>query len=235
MFSLMHLAAAVVDDDGQSQMTNSPMLEIHPHPVNNPGLEANRICRIVLGIIGSLLCWVPLRLLASHREFATVVLIIDVLLLNFFNILNALIWPNDNWDRWWDGYGLCDIEAYVLVPIDTLFAACIFVIMRNLAGHLRLRRAADLTPRERKRQHIVEALILFMAPVLQLAATWFLLAQRYVIGAVVGCIVAYEGSWFQIIVFDVPALVFSLGTILYACRYHLAVERGRHLLTRRQT
>ncbi|ORY69759.1 putative mating type pheromone G-protein coupled receptor [Pseudomassariella vexata] len=182
----------------------------------NPGLTANCVCRVFFAIIGTLLCWVPFHLLSRNGEFAAVVLIADVVILNLFTILNSLIWRSDNWDIWWDGVGLCDIETYLNGPLLTIYAAAMFAVMRNLAQQVGLMRASALTPEEKKKRNLIQAVIIFPIPVVQLIFTWFDLAQRYQIGTLIGCSAVYDGSWPKILIYSAPPTLFALGTSPYA-------------------
>lgn len=196
---------------------------LDPYATSTPGLAANQICRIILALVGNLLCWVPFRLLARNGEFVAVIFIGDVMVINLFTIFNASIWPNDDWNSWWDGTGYCDVQTYLLLPMQCLYAACIFAIMRNLAQRLRLRRVNNLSQPERRRQHLMEALIIFPVPIIQLALTWFLLTNRYVIGTITGCYGMFDQSWFKIFVLIFPPAMFSIGTIPYACEFEVVL------------
>ncbi|KAH6654253.1 pheromone A receptor-domain-containing protein [Truncatella angustata] len=184
--------------------------------MSDPGLAANRILRTFFAILGTILCWVPFRLLARNGEFVVVVFIIDVVIANVFTVLNASIWPDDDMAKWWDGTGLCDFQAFITFPLDTLYAACIFAIMRNLAQRLRLKRANNLTPPERRRRMLVQSLIIFPVPIVQLALMWFVTSNRYAIAPVIGCLGAFDTSWFKVAVLGIPPATFAVATIPYA-------------------
>ncbi|CAJ2510063.1 Uu.00g059630.m01.CDS01 [Anthostomella pinea] len=182
----------------------------------DPGLVANLVCRVLLGIVGTLLCWVPFRLLYRNGEFAAVVLIVDVAIMNFFTILNSLIWNSDNWDSWWDGTGLCDIEVYVAGPLQTIYAASIFTVMRNLAQLVQMARVNQLGRQEKTRRNLLQAAIIFPIPLVQLLFTYFDLAQRYIIGTLIGCSAVYDSSWPKNMVYDAPPALFALLAVPYA-------------------
>jgi pheromone a factor receptor len=172
----------------------------------------------MFAIIGIILCWVPFRLLARNGEFVAVVFIIDVVATNLFTILNASIWPNDDMTHWWDGVGYCDAQVYLILPMQCLYASCIFELTRALAQRLRLRRVNDLSQPERRRQLIIQASIIFPVPILQIILTWFLLSNRYMIGTVIGCYGMFGQNWFKIMVFNFPPALFALATIPFACK-----------------
>ncbi|KAI1346919.1 GPCR fungal pheromone mating factor [Xylaria sp. FL0043] len=199
----------------------------------NPGLLANLIARVILAFIGILLCWVPLRLLIRNGEFAVVVLIIDVAIMNLFTILNSLIWHDDNWSTWWDGTGLCDIEVYLSGPLQTIYAASIFAVMYHLAQQVKVT-GAGRDRSLRTRRNLIQAAIIFPVPFVQLLFTYFDLAQRYIIGTLIGCSAVYDSSWPKTLVFDAPPAVFAVLSVPYAIllwrRYHTITKQTRGIL-----
>ncbi|KAI0481803.1 GPCR fungal pheromone mating factor [Xylaria cf. heliscus] len=202
-------------------------------PATNPGLLANLVGRVILAVAGILVSWVPLRLLLRNGEFAAVVFIIDVAVLNLMTIVNSAIWPDDNWSTWWDGKGLCDIEVYLTAPLQTIYAASIFTIMYHLAQQVRVTGAAR-DRSERTRRNLVQAAIIFPVPLVQLVFTWFDLAQRYIIGTLIGCSAVYDASWPKIVVYDAPPAVFALLAVPYAVllgrRYHAIAKQAQGVL-----
>ncbi|KAI2463677.1 pheromone A receptor-domain-containing protein [Annulohypoxylon bovei var. microspora] len=182
----------------------------------NPGLAANLAFRVILAVAGTALCWVPFRLLWRNGDIAAVVLIVEVALMNLFTVLNSLIWNSDNWDTWWIGTGLCDVEVYVWMPLQTIYAAAIFEIIRQVAGQVKLTRASELTRTERNMRALTQAAIIFPPAVVQLIFTWFDISQRYNIGTLVGCMVAFDESWPRFLVYDAPPTLYVLASVPYA-------------------
>ncbi|KAI1102984.1 pheromone A receptor-domain-containing protein [Jackrogersella minutella] len=208
--ALFAVAAAAANDTLAE--ASSPDRRYDP----NPQLQANMAFRVIFAIIGTALCWVPFRLLWRNGDFAAVVLIIDVALMNFFTVLNCLIWHNDNWDNWFLGAGLCDIEVYLFQPLETVYAGSIFVIVWQLAQHVKLARASQPSRKERKKRAQIQAAVIFAVPVLQLLFTWFDIAQRYNIGTLIGCIVILDSSWPRFLIYDSPSPLFVLACIPFA-------------------
>ncbi|KAI0007801.1 pheromone A receptor-domain-containing protein [Xylariaceae sp. FL0662B] len=182
----------------------------------NPSLQANMVTRVLFAIIGTLFCWVPFRLLYRNGHTAAVVLIADVALLNTITVLNSLIWRSDNWDDWWDGTGLCDVEIYLLPSLDTVYSASIFAIVLHLAQQVKLMRAARPTQRERKRRAWIQAAIIFPVPIIQLLFTWFIIQRRYEIYTLIGCVPVYNNSWPSSLVYDAPSPAFVLASVPFA-------------------
>ncbi|KAI1212364.1 pheromone A receptor-domain-containing protein [Annulohypoxylon truncatum] len=182
----------------------------------NPSLTANLAFRVILAIVGTALCWVPFRLLLRNGDFAAVVLIIDVAIMNLITVLNSLIWNSDNWDRWWIGTGLCDVEVYVWVPLQTVYAGAILAIIRQLAEQVKLTRASQLTRKEHKMRALLQAAIIFPPALIQLIFTWFDIVQRYNIGTLIGCMVSFDDSWPRFVVYDAPPTIYVLASVPYA-------------------
>ncbi|RYP87647.1 hypothetical protein DL769_000470 [Monosporascus sp. CRB-8-3] len=195
---------------------------LHGHPPTNPKLLANLIARVLLAIIGTWLCWVPLRMMARNGEFAAAVLVATVCILNLTTVVNSLLWRSDDWRSWPSGRGLCDLEVYLLQPLNTAYAAAVFALVRRLAGQVRLATAlpapvaASRQRALRRRATMVQALVIFSVPVVQIAFTWFDIAQRFVVATLVGCSAVYDNSWPKVLVFDVPPAVFAVAAVPYA-------------------
>jgi hypothetical protein len=195
-----------------------------PAAFATPSLTANLICRVVFALLGNLLCLVPLGLLYRNGELAAAILILVVELQNFENTVNALIWHNDDVESWWPGYGFCDVDSHIRNLGIGLFNTCLLAIMRNLALQIGNLRASPLTKKEKMRRNIVQALIIFPLPLLQVAWTYPLAQQRYYIGTLTGCSWVNSHSW-PYMVFDIflPVLM-SILTAGYAskskCRNH---------------
>ncbi|KAI5864526.1 pheromone A receptor-domain-containing protein [Durotheca rogersii] len=197
----------------------------------NPSLRANLVLRVFFAVLAVALCWVPLRLFWRKRDVAAVALLAALVLLDLLATVNALLWPSDVWDVWWDGAGLCEVEVYLWMPLRTIYAAAIFAIVRDLACKVRAVPSAALLPSPSRSRGCgcagriwVQAAIVFSVPLFQLLFTWFDLTQRYEIGTIVGCMPVFDDSWPRIVVYDLPILVFTLASLPYAFlafkRYH---------------
>ncbi|KAI0908782.1 pheromone A receptor-domain-containing protein [Ustulina deusta] len=199
-------------------------------PATNHGLVANLVARVMLAFMGILLCWVPLRLLVRNGEFAVVVLIIDVVVMNLFTILNSIIWHDDDWSTWWDGAGLCDVEVYLSGPLQTIYAASIFTVMYHLAQQVKVT-GAGRDRSLRTRRNLIQAAIIFPIPLVQLLFTYFDLAQRYIIGTLIGCAAVYDSSWPKTLVYDAPPAAFAVLSVPYAFllwrRYHTITKQAQ--------
>lgn len=183
---------------------------------NPASLRINLIMRVVLGIVANLACVVPLKQLYRSGEFSAVVFIGNMMFVNAKNITNALLWPTDDTDSWWPGYGLCDVNPYIHNVTVSLYVTCLLAIMRNLAQQVGLLRANPLSGRERRRRNLVQALIMFPLPLIQMAWVWPLTSQRFVVATLVGCAWSGWPSWPYIFFFSAAPVLISVITAGYA-------------------
>ncbi|KAL7802707.1 pheromone A receptor domain-containing protein [Trichoderma afarasin] len=192
------------------------MLGPPPTMYTTPSLTVNLVCRIFFGILANLICLIPLQLLYRNGEFAAVVFILNMELENLRNIVNALIWRNDDVKSWWPGYGLCDVDGHLHNFCISLYATCLLAIMRNLAIQIGSLRANPPSRREKRRRNIIQALIIFPLPLVQVAWTYPLAQQRYYVGTLVGCFWPTASAWPTIVFEILPQAVVSVITAGYA-------------------
>lgn len=185
-------------------------------PYTTPSLTANMVLRIFLGLLANTACIVPLRLLYKNNEFAAVVFIVNVMVKTFETILHALIWRNNDLESWWPGYGLCDANPYVHNFSLGLFVTSLLAIMQNIARQVGLLRVNPLSAKEKRKRNLVQALILFPLPLLQLALTWPLTAQRYAVATLIGCAWVSYPTWQYVVFFVVAPVLVALATAGYA-------------------
>ncbi|PYI00798.1 a-pheromone receptor PreA [Aspergillus sclerotiicarbonarius CBS 121057] len=150
----------------------------------------------VLSFISMLLSIVPLVLHWKNRNFPASSLICWYLVLNLFNIVNALIWPTDDVDSWWDGNGLCDVEAKIMIGSYIAIPGTLVCIFRNLAHVLDTSRA-NLVPTKSQRWWNRGMVLLFcvIAPVIAMLTHYVYQGGRYFLFAIAGCLNSYDQSW----------------------------------------
>ncbi|KAM0301168.1 hypothetical protein HYE67_007007 [Fusarium culmorum] len=187
-----------------------------PGTTTTPSLTANLVCRVLFGIIANFACIVPLKNLYRNGEFAAVVFIANIQVSNLDTIINALIWRDDDTSKWWSGQGFCDVSPYYTNFLNALFGTCLLAIMRNLAQQVGLLRANPLSVQEKRRRNLVQALIMFPLPILQVAWVWPLTMQRYAVATLVGCSWVAWPAWPYIAFFVIAPVVVALITSGYA-------------------
>lgn len=197
--------------------TTTPEDRIGPGPpYTYPGLQANLFFRVFLGFVSLFVTWVPARLLWRNGEFAGTVFCVAMMVINFFTLVNALIWPDNNVADWFAGYGWCDLENYIYFAMHSVFNISLFEIMRSLASKVALDRAVRPTASERRRERIISALVIFTVPVIQVALTYVVIGGRYSVYTLVGCVPVYYPSWIYLVFYVLPTPIFILGAAVMA-------------------
>jgi pheromone a factor receptor len=196
-----------------SPLSLRAQLEEAPYQAN---LTLNLVFRVVLGVLCPLILWVPGKLLWRNGEIAAVLFLSVCALLDWIFAINGLMWRSDDTTTWWDGAGWCDLQMYVVYPVQTLYVCCVFAIMRNLAQQVGLMRVSDLTMTEKRRHNLIQFLILVPTPLIQVILTYFVLDHRYDILTLYGCYNSYDPSLLYLIFFIIPDPLFAVGGAYYA-------------------
>ncbi|KAI6092554.1 pheromone A receptor-domain-containing protein [Hypoxylon rubiginosum] len=229
------VAAFARNVDQNSTALDESLAAIDQRLSPNPALAANLAFRVMMAILGTMLCWVPLKLLWRNGDFAASCLIVVVTILNVFTSLNSIIWSSDNWNVWWDGAGLCDIQIYLQQALYTAFAASIFAIIHHLAEQVRLDRATPVDREERGYIIWSQIAIIFPIPLIQVLFTYFDISQRYKIGTLVGCMPVYDVSWPRVLLYEAPTPAFVYASVPYAVtafkRYWTILKITRGIVT----
>ncbi|KAL2201353.1 pheromone A receptor-domain-containing protein [Corynascus similis CBS 632.67] len=189
-------------------------------------LLVNLFFRVFLGLVSLFITWVPARLLWRSGEFGGTAICVMLLILNLITVINALIWHDDNVEKWWPGQGWCDFLAYTFFAMHTAFNICMFEIMRGLASKVALNRAVKPTRSERRRQRVVSAIVIFTIPTIQVMLTYFATFGRYNVSTLVGCSAVYYPNWVYLVFYVLPTPVFAVAAAYMAA---LAFYRYRKI------
>ncbi|KAK4690690.1 pheromone a factor receptor, partial [Lecanoromycetidae sp. Uapishka_2] len=131
-----------------------------------------------------------------NRNFGASSLIFWILLSNLMNFVNALIWPTDDIFRWWQGYGLCDIEAKLQLALGFGIIGSLACIMRSLALVLNTKRTILSPSKAQRRTKIaIDFLLCFGAAIYSMAVHYIVQPNRYDIFAISGCSWSFDFSW----------------------------------------
>ncbi|PWY91444.1 a-pheromone receptor PreA [Aspergillus sclerotioniger CBS 115572] len=146
----------------------------------------------VLSFISMLLSIVPLVLHWKNRNFAASSLICWYLVLNLFNIINALIWPTDD---------DCDVEAKIMIGSYIVIPGTLVCIFRNLAHVL------DTS--------LMVLLFCVIAPVIAMLTHYIYQRGRYFLFAIAGCFNSYDQSWVTLALAWIWPLIICLIAAYY--------------------
>lgn len=148
-----------------------------------------------------ILCIPPMIWHFSQRNVAAWSLMLWVIMINFCNSINPLIWPRDNLDEWYDGNVLCDIQSRIFVGSNVSQAACVAMILRKLAKVMDTRNITVAPNRSKRiREKALEALWCWGYPVFLMLIYYIVQPARYYIYGIAGCVTIFNSSWVSIVI-----------------------------------
>ncbi|GES65920.1 a-pheromone receptor PreA [Aspergillus terreus] len=185
-------------------------------------LYAQTLLVPILSVVSMVLSITPLILHWQNRNWAATCLICWCLGLNLFNVVNALIWPNDDIDSWWSGAGLCDLEVKIMVASYVAVPGNLLCIFRNLASVLDTRRATLVPSKQQRwRNHFFDILFCVVVPVMAMITHIVYQKSRYVLWGISGCVNSFDESWVSFVLsFMWPPIIcfiagYYCGLVLY--------------------
>ncbi|KAJ4302857.1 a-factor receptor [Kalmusia sp. IMI 367209] len=195
----------------------------------------------ILAFPAWILCILPMVWHFSQRNIAAGSLILWMIVLNFFNSINPIIWPNDNMANWWNGEGLCDIEVHVQVGAVVALAACTAVIARRLANVMD---TSNITMVSSQRSVLIEKLLeigfCWVYPIIMMITYYIVQPFRYFLFGISGCVAAFSSSWPSLVVVWMWGCITTLVAAFYAGLlafrlYHYRREFHRLIAARNTT
>jgi pheromone a factor receptor len=211
-------------------MDNSTLSGNSPGPINlnlpanstgvfvDPDYIVNRANAIVMPIfiaIAMIVVYLPARDFYAKRNFAACSMIASVTLLNLYQFLNALIWNSSDTTHWYTGVGLCDIEVNSRYMLSTALMTSIFCFVKNLAGVFRTD-GLYLTSGMKQKRLIIDILICWLLPFLQVAFRYFVSLGRFSVFPIFGCYDELDGSWPYIVGYVMWFPIFTFLTLVYS-------------------
>lgn len=176
----------------------------------------------ILAFPSWILCISPMFWHLSQRNIAAGSLIFWLILLNFFNSINPLIWPRDNLEEWYNGAGLCDIEVRIQVGASVALAACTAVIARRLANVMDTR---NIIVAPSKRSVLVEKILeigfCWVYPAILMITYYIVQPFRYYIFGISGCTAAFDSSWPSLAIVWVWGCLTTLVAAFYSGTYRV--------------
>lgn len=152
-----------------------------------------------------------------HRNVAASSLILWLVLLNICNVINPIIWPNDNISKWWNGKVLCDIQARLFVGATVGLTGALACIMQGLARVMDTNRAVIVPSKaQRRRQCVLDLLFCWGCPVYLMLVYYIVQPARYCIWGISGCNFVVDNSWPSIWLIFIWPPVFSLIDAYYS-------------------
>ncbi|KAI9684279.1 MAG: a-factor receptor [Bathelium mastoideum] len=180
-------------------------------------IYASAIVLAVFSLLNVLLDLPPFIFHLGARNVAASSLILWIILMNLFDLVNALLWPTDDISKWFSGTGLCDVEVKLFVGAQVGQLGALICIMQELARVLDTQNVTlGRTSSEEKRRKVWELVVCWGMPVLLMLSHYIVQPARYSIFGVSGCTVMVDNSWPAIVLVQIWPAIFALVDVYYS-------------------
>ena len=171
----------------------------------------------LLALLALVLDLPPIVWHIRNRNIAASSLVFWVIVINFMNFANALIWPTDNIENWWNGKIFCDIQVKFIVAAGIGSVGSIVCIMRSLARVLDTENTILAPSKGQKRKDLLINLVVCVGlPVYMMPMQFIVQPTRYWITTVAGCTDPVDRSWPSIVLLTMWPTVFSVVAVYYS-------------------
>lgn len=169
----------------------------------------------VLAMLSLLVCIPPLIWHSRNGNFPAACLAAWLIVLNFFNFANPLIWPTDEMETWWNGYVYCDINTKIYTGAGVGVAGPLVCIFRSLAKVLDTDRSSLVPSKAQKRRNLAfEVVFCVVIPIIIMIVHYVVQNRRYFILGIVGCFPAYYPTWVSAVASYIwPPIILLIATI----------------------
>lgn len=196
--------------------------------LNNMQYSSYSLVFSILAVIACLACIPPLMVHTRAKNVAAIILTVGVIIMCFFNALNALLWPTAAQDAWWDGKILCDIEAKLYFGQAVSFNGVLVCLFRHIASILDTQR---ISLGHSRRQHMVTITVdiglCIVLPCIVMAAHCLVSPQRYWIRTIAGCTPSLDSSWPSLVLIYLWPITLCLAACVYCVTAMVRLWRHR--------
>lgn len=156
---------------------------------------------------------------ARNRNIGATALHAWLILLLLFSFINAIIWPSDNIETWFNGVGLCDIEVKIQYGAQVAQPAAFACILRALAAVLDTRRTTfSQTKAQRRRTIVIDLTCCVGLPMVHMFFHYVFQTRRYYIYGISGCVPAVSPSWLSVLLLNIPPALWTIYDSYLASR-----------------
>ena len=171
----------------------------------------------LLALLALILDLPPIVWHIRNRNIAASSLVFWVIIINFINFINAIIWPTDNIETWWNGRVFCDIQVKLIVAAGIGSVGSIICVMRGLAKVLDTENTILAPSQGQKRKELIISLVLCVGlPVYMMPIQYIVQPTRYWITTVAGCTAPVDRSWPSIVLLTMWPTIFSVVAVYYS-------------------
>ncbi|KAG4440712.1 hypothetical protein IFR05_003806 [Cadophora sp. M221] len=202
---------------------------VMPDIVANPG---NAIALPLFAALALIITYLPLRSFYRVKNIAACSIMVVIIIINLTAVINGILWPSDDWTKWWIGYGVCDVEVVLRFPVTMALATSLCCLSKGLADALDTDHALfNPSKKQRRRKMIGDVLFCWLVPVMQMLLHYTVQAGRYMIIPVWGCADQLDNSWPMLVIIIGWCPIFQLLTVYYAAQMLIRLYRHRRSIS----
>jgi pheromone a factor receptor len=175
---------------------------------------------IVLASCALLMCLLLISPMCWHyrnRNIGAMLLVAWVIIMNVQNVVNPILWSNDDMIHWYKGAVLCDIEINIQTAAAVALPAALTCVLRGLANAMDTNQISlGRKKAQRWRNYAIDILLCIGFPALQMLFHWLVQSTRYSIIGIFGCQVTADRNWLAVTVMSVVPLIWTLVDSYFA-------------------
>ncbi|KAI7700463.1 hypothetical protein KC353_g15866, partial [Hortaea werneckii] len=145
---------------------------------------------IVLAFFSLLVIFLIIPPLVQHwrnRNIGATLCVFYAMIMNLMAFINAVLWPNDDFEHWYNGKGLCDVEVKLQIAWSVAAPATLVCVLRALANAMdtdRLR--LSKTKAQRWRGYAIDLTLCVGIPLLSMIFHFIVQSNRYFLYGISG-------------------------------------------------
>ncbi|MCJ1400025.1 a-factor receptor [Xylographa trunciseda] len=181
------------------------------------GISPASIAIPLLSLITILLDFPAVVWHIKNRNLPASSLIFWIIVSNLMNVINAILWPNDNIPSWFSGTILCDIEVKLDLAVTFALVGSVFCITRALARALDTSKPAiSACGQQRFQRNLLDCALCFGPPLYIIIIHYVVQPSRYYLFAISGCTPSVDNSWPTIVLVFIWPPILCLPSAYYA-------------------
>ncbi|KAI6874299.1 hypothetical protein KC338_g1254 [Hortaea werneckii] len=185
---------------------------------------------IVFAFFSLLVTFLIIPPLVQHwrnRNIGATLCVFYAMIMNLMAFINAVLWPNDDLEHWYNGSGLCDVEVKLQIAWSVAAPATFICVLRALANAMNTERLSlSKTKAQRWRGYAIDLTLCVGIPLLSMIFHFIVQSKRYFLYGISGCVPTATQSYLTVGLIYIPPLLlvlvdayFALLILYRLCRY----------------
>ncbi|OTA25597.1 hypothetical protein BTJ68_11274 [Hortaea werneckii EXF-2000] len=185
---------------------------------------------IVFAFFSLLVTFLIIPPLVQHwrnRNIGATLCVFYAMIMNLMAFINAVLWPNDDLEHWYNGSGLCDVEVKLQIAWSVAAPATLICVLRALANAMDTERLSlSKTRAQRWRGYAIDLTLCVGIPLLSMIFYFIVQSKRYFLYGISGCVPTATQSYLTVGLIYIPPLLlvlvdayFALLILYRLCRY----------------